>query len=261
MNLLTIAKEDFFTIMTKQKRTLSYTESKQLKHILLNDGTFKKYKAYRKQCYKLRLKHSIEQINEITGEIDKIPSFEYYRIIEQLEQELINEISPFGFLQCQQIENNGYQRVSRLRKRTANMLESDNPTYFITFTFNDEYIDKLSDKTKREYVARVLKATATDYIANTDYGGTSEYIDNNGQVRTATGRIHFHALSNSPIDKEQWPYGFSSCIKVRKSTQEEKAESLGSLPPYLDKFTKHAIKKTTKNLRPIYSRNTKREGE
>ena len=231
-------------------------ESKQLKHTLINDGTFKKYKAYRKQAYKLKLIHSIEQIDEFTGELCRVPSFEYTRIVMELEEQLIKEISPFGFLQCQQIENNGYNRVGRLRKRLANMLESDKPTYFITFTFSDEYIDKLSDKTKREYVARVLKATATDYVANTDYGGTSEYIDSNGQLRTATGRIHFHALSNSPIDKEQWPYGYISCFKVRKSTQEEKAASLESLPPYLDKFTKHAIKKSTNNLRPIYSRNT-----
>ena len=247
--------------MTKQKRTLSYTESKQLKHQLLNDGTFQKYKAYRKQAYKLKLKNSIEQIDEYTGQIMKVPSFEYTRIVEQLEQQLISEISPFGFQQCQQIENNGYNRVGRLRKRLANMLESDEETYFITFTFDDEYLDKLDDKTKRTYVARVLKENASEYVANTDYGGTYEYIDNSGQVRTATGRIHFHALSNSPIDKDKWSYGYSSCIKVRKSTQQEKLSSLGSLPPYLDKLTKHAIKKSTKNLKPIYSRNTKREGE
>jgi len=247
--------------MTNQKHKLSYTESKQLKHQLINDGTFKKYKAHRKKCNQLKLLYSIDQIDDTTGQIYKVPTFEYYDIIKQLEQQLINEISPFGFHQCQQIENNGYNRVSRLRKRLANMLESDNDTYFVTFTFDDEYIEKLSDKTKREYVSRVLKATATDYVANVDYGGTSEYIDNNGQLRTATGRIHFHALANNTIEKDKWPYGFISCFKVRKSTQEEKLESLGSLPPYLDKFTKHAIKKSTKNMRPIYSRNTNREGE
>jgi len=247
--------------MTKQKRTLSYKESKQLKHTLINDGTFKKYKDYRKKCYQLKLEHSIDEIDDISGELYKVPSFEYYRIIEQLKNELIAQISPFGFQQCEQIENNGYNRVGRLRKRLAPMLESDEDTYFITFTFDDEYLDKLSDKTKREYVARVLKAIATDYVANVDYGGTYEYIDNKGQVRTATGRIHFHALANSSIDKDKWPYGFITCIKVRKSTKKAKMNSLGSLPPYLDKFTKHAIKKTTNNLRPIYSRNTKREGE
>lgn len=247
--------------MTKQKRTLSYKESKQLKHTLINDGTFKKYKAYRKEAYKLKLKHSYEEIDEDTGQILNVPSLEYTRIVMELEEQLIKEISPFGFIQCQQIENNGYNRVGRLRKRLAPMLESDNDTYFITFTFDDEYIDKLSDKTKREYVARVLKATATDYVANVDYGGTYEYIDNKGQLRTATGRIHFHALANSSIDKSKWSYGFITCIKVRKGTKKAKMNSLGSLPPYLDKFTKHAIKKSTNNLRPIYSRNTKREGE
>jgi len=244
--------------MASQKRTLSYTESKQLKHQLINDGTFKKYKAYRKKCNQLKLIHSLDEIDDISGELYKVPTFEYYRIIEQLQEQLIKDISPFGFQQCQQIEQNGYNRVGRLRKRLANMLESDEDTYFITFTFDDEYLDKLSDKTKREYVSRVLKETATDYVANVDYGGDSEYIDNKGQLRTATGRIHFHALSNSPIEKDKWAYGFSSCFKVRKSTPQEKAESLGSLPPYLDKFTKHAIKKSTNNLRPIYSRNTKK---
>lgn len=256
-----IIKGAFFITMTKQKRTLSYTESKQLKHQLLNDGTFKKYKAYRKQCYKLKPKYLIEQYNDLTGEIDKIPSFEYYHIIKQLEQQLINEISPFGFYQCQQIENNGYKRVGRLRKRIEPMIESDEDTYFTTLTFDEENLDKLDDKTKRTYVARVLKENASEYVANPDYGGTYEYIDNNGQVRTATGRIHFHAVTNKPIDKDKWPYGFSSCFKVRKDTPEEKLASLGSLPPYLDKLTKHAIKKSTKNLKPIYSRKTKREGE
>jgi len=247
--------------MTKQKRTLSYKESKQLKHQLLNDGTFQKYKAYRKLTHKLRLEYLIEQIDEFTGETIKVPSFEYYDIVEQLEQELISEISPFGFHQCQQLENNGYKRVVRLRKRLANMLESDNDTYFITFTFSDEYIDKLNDKTKRVMVSRVLKETATDYVANVDYGGDSEYIDNKGQLRTATGRIHFHALANNSIHKHKWPYGFIKIIKVRKSTPKQKMYSLGALPHYLDKFTKHAIKKSTNNLRPIYSRNTNREGE
>lgn len=247
--------------MTNRKHTLSYTESKQLKHQLLNDGTFKKYKAYRKKCNQLKLLHSIDEIDDITGELYKIPTFEYYDIIKQLEQQLINEISPFGFYQCQQIENNGYNRVGRLRKRLANMLESENDTYFITFTFSDEYIDKLNDKSKRVMVSRVLKETATDYVANVDYGGDSEYIDSKGQLRTATSRIHFHALANNSIHKDKWPYGFISCFKVRKSTPKQKMYSLGALPPYLDKFTKHAIKKSTNNLRPIYSRNTKREGE
>ena len=247
--------------MATQKHTLSYTESKQLKHQLLNDGSFKKYKAYRKQCNKLKLKHSIEELDQQTGELYKVPTFEYYHIIKQLEEKLINEISPFGFHQCQQLENNGYHRVTRLRKRLGNMIESDEPTYWITFTFSDEYLDKLNDKSKRVMVARVLKATATDYVANVDYGGDSEYIDSKGQLRTATGRIHFHALANNSIDKEQWPYGFIRVDEVRKSTQEDKLTSLGSLPPYLDKFTKHAIKKSTKYLRTIYSRNTKREGE
>ena len=242
--------------MANHKHTLSYTESKQLKHTLLNDGTFKKYKAYRKQCNKLKLKHSFEEIEEDTGELYRVPTFEYYDIIKELEQKLINDISPFGFYQCQQIENNGYNRVGRLRKRLANMLESDHDTYFITFTFSDEYIDKLNDKTKRIMVSRVLKENATDYVANVDYGGDSEYIDSKGQLRIATGRIHFHALANNTIEKDKWAYGFISSIKVRKSTQEDKITSIGSLPPYLDKFTKHAIKKSTNNLRPIYSRNT-----
>ena len=247
--------------MYNHKFKLSYKESKQLKHQLINDGTFKKYKAYRKQCNQLKLKHSIEEIDESTGQLYKVPDFEYYRIIEQLKNELINEISPVGFYQCEQIENNGYNRVGRLRKRLAPMLESDDDTYFITFTFDDEHIDKSNDKTKRTMVARVLKQYATDYIANVDYGGTYEYRDNNGQLRTATGRIHFHALSNSPIPKDKWPYGFIDNYKVRKGTKKAKMNSLGSLPPYLDKFTKHAIKKSTNNLRPIYSRNTNREGE
>lgn len=247
--------------MSNHKRTLSYIESKQLKHQLLNDGSFQKYKAYRKLSNQLKLEHSIEQIDEHTGQLYKVPTFEYYQIIEQLQKELIDEISPFGFHHCQQIENNSYNRVERLRKRLANMLESDNDTYFITFTFDDEYIDKLNDKTKREYVSCVLKQKATDYVANVDYGGTSEYIDSKGQLRTATGRIHFHALANNTIEKDDWAYGFISSFKVRKSTQKEKMTSLGSLPPYLDKFTKHAIKKSTNNLRPIYSRNTNREGE
>jgi len=247
--------------MTTQKRMLSYHESKQLKHQLINDGTFKKYKAYRKEANRLKLIHSIDEIDEDTGVLYKVPSFEYYHIVEQLQQQLINEISPYGFHHCQQIEQNGYNRVGRLRKRMENMILSDDDTYFITFTFDDEHIDKSNDKTKRIMVSRVLREYATDYVANVDYGGTYEYIDNKGQLRTATGRIHFHAVANSSIDKDKWPYGFIDNYKVRKSTQEEKMNSLGSLPAYIDKFTKHAIKKTTNNLRPIYSRNTNREGE
>lgn len=247
--------------MTKQKHKLSYTESKQLKHQLLNDGSFKKYKAYRKKCNQLKLLHSIDEIDEYTGQIIKVPTFEYYNIVEQLQQQLISEISPFGFQQCEQLQNNAYQRRSRLRKRMANMIESDDDTYFITFTFDDQHIDKSNDKTKRVMVSRVLKATVTEYVANVDYGGDSEYIDNKGQLRTATGRIHFHAVANNSIDKDKWPYGYIRVDKVRKDTQEDKIKALGSIPAYIDKFTNHAMKKSTNHLRPIYSRNTNREGE
>lgn len=242
--------------MTTRKYRLSYSESKQLKHQLLNDGTFDKYRFYRKQSNRLKLKHSIEQIDEFTGQIIKVPTFEYYQIVEQLENQLVSEISPAGFVQCQQLENNRYKRVQRLRKRLKNMLENDNDAYFITFTFDDDHIDKSNDKTKRVMVSRVLRECATDYVANVDYGGDSEYIDNKGQLRTATERIHFHALANNPIDKDKWPYGFIRIDKVRKSTPEEKMESLRLLPLYIDKFTNHAMKKSTNNLSLIYSRRT-----
>lgn len=240
--------------MGNQKYTLSYTESKELKHKLLNDGTFKKYKAYRKKCNQLKLLYSIDEIDDTTGQLYKVPTFEYYEIIKQLENQLINEISPFGFHHCQQIENNGYNRVQRLRARIKTILENENPAYFITFTFTDEYINKLNDKSKRVIVSRVLKNKCSNYVANVDYGGDSEYIDNKGQLRKATARIHFHAVADAPIDKTDWPYGWMTCIKVRDETEQEKLDSIGRIPPYLDKLTKHAKKRSTNGLTPIYSR-------
>lgn len=235
-------------------KKLNYQQSKELKHQLLNDGSFKMYRQYRKQANLLKLNHCIVETDDITGQIVRYPTTEYYEIEENLRLSLIEQIGALAFKHCEQIDNNGYNRVSRLRKRLKTLLENEKGAYFITFTFNDEYLEKLNDKTKRVMVSRTLKDKCSDYVANVDYGGDSEYYDKKGQLRKATARIHFHAVSDNPITQSDWQYGYITCIKVRQETEKQRLNSIGSIPPYLDKLTKHAKKLSTKNLTPIYSR-------
>lgn len=138
-----------------------------------------------------------------------------------------------------QLNNNHYKRTRRLKERIREAVESGK-AYFITITFNNDTLDKTSQKTRRIYISRWLKSLSPFYVANIDYGGLN-------------GREHYHAVLTSDTEPAKtWEYGFIDIKKVRTTENDTKRIS-----KYISKLTNHAIKETAKQNYMIYSRNNK----
>ena len=134
-----------------------------------------------------------------------------------------------------------YQKNSRIKKRLVYLLSRFENIWFITFTFNNDYIDK-STRTKRDLMKMVLNTHDFLYMLNIDYGKKNE-------------REHYHCIlaTNLDIDINQfiqfyYEGGFSLSIQCKKGLYDYKR-----LTKYLNKLTNHCIKATTKRQRILYN--------
>lgn len=217
----------------KKTNKLTLSESKTLKHKLLNNGTYYRYKQTRRELNQLKPYYLETICEETTGEFIETLTTDYFRLSELTYENLILDISSLAFEQCEKIDHNKYKRTTRLRKRVAQMINSET-CYFITLTFTDETLANTSEDTRRQLVRRFLKAQATNYVANIDYGETTE-------------REHYHAIANSNVIG--WSYGFFNVKPIIVNEESEKR-----LPVYITKLTHHALKQTAKGSTLIYSR-------
>ena len=129
------------------------------------------------------------------------------------------------------------------------MLDKDiENCYFITFTFDNETLSNLNADSRRQYVRRYLNKYFSDYVANIDYGSINE-------------REHYHAIGilNDSMEliptKRKGVYnllhyakGHTTALNVRSQDDYIK------LSAYINKFTNHAFKDSTKANKLIYSR-------
>lgn len=126
----------------------------------------------------------------------------------------------------------------RIKKRLLQWQES-NDLYFVTMTFNDEYLNNTTEKQRETEIKQSLNKNSTMYIANKDYG--KEH-----------GREHYHALVCNLSLKQLKTYrksmGFVDAKKVTRC--------LGTAIDYLMKLTNHSLKETS-GKRLIYSRQKK----
>lgn len=134
-----------------------------------------------------------------------------------------------------------YQKASRIRKRLVFLLSRYKYIWFITFTFNNNYINK-STRTKRDLIKMVLNTHDFKYMLNIDYGKKNE-------------REHYHCILATNIDLDvnqfiQFYYegGFSLSIQCKNGLDDFKR-----LSKYLNKLTNHCIKATTKRQRILYN--------
>lgn len=134
-----------------------------------------------------------------------------------------------------------YQKNSRIKKRLVYLLSRFENIWFITFTFNNNYINK-STRTKRDLMKMVLNTHDFKYMLNIDYGKKNE-------------REHYHCIlaTNLDIDVNQfiqfyYEGGFSLSIQCKKGLNDYKR-----LSKYLNKLTNHCIKATTKRQRILYN--------
>lgn len=213
---------------------LTRQQIKELKHELLNNGDYYKYKDLKHHLNKIKPSYRFLTLDEQTGELKEVLDNHYFSLETQNYIQLSNDIGIINLDQCIKIDHNKYKRTTRLRNRVSSLIKSGQ-AYFITLTFRDDVLDNTTEDTRRQFVRRFLKQHATDYVANIDYGKTTE-------------REHYHAITNCDIN--QWPYGFSLSKAIAPNIESEKR-----LPVYITKLTHHALKKTVRGSTLIYSRN------
>lgn len=129
-----------------------------------------------------------------------------------------------------------YARVKRLKDRISTMLR-EGRCYFLTLTFTDDTLNRVSAKTRRRYVTYFLKSLSDTYVANIDFG-----FEN--------GREHYHAVVLADgVDMSAWDcFGFSKAQKIASE------DDYAPLAKYISKLTNHAVKATTNGCRAIYSK-------
>ena len=136
--------------------------------------------------------------------------------------------------------NNSNYRSKKLLHDRVKIIVNQPNAYFITFTIADKYYGFNRLTYQRKVKEALLQASL--YIANEDYGE-----DN--------GRYHIHALVLFPFHydytpknhylQQIWRYGGIDFESIHTANDE-------AITNYINKFTSHAIKKTTARL--IYSR-------
>lgn len=133
-----------------------------------------------------------------------------------------------------------YQKCSRIKKRFVYLLTRFDYIWFVTFTFDNYYINK-SDRTKRDLMKSVLNTHDFKYMLNIDYGKKNE-------------REHYHCIigTNINFDVNQYIQSYYPChclaIQCKKGKNDFKR-----LLKYINKLTNHCLKSTTKNRRMLYN--------
>lgn len=129
-----------------------------------------------------------------------------------------------------------YARVKRLKVRISSMLR-EGRCYFLTLTFSDATLERVSAKTRRRYVTYFLKSLSDTYVANIDFGSQNQ-------------REHYHAVVLADrVDMSAWNcFGFSKALKIASE------DDFTPLAKYISKLTNHAVKATTNGCRAIYSK-------
>lgn len=129
-----------------------------------------------------------------------------------------------------------YARVKRLKDRISSMLR-EGRCYFLTLTFSDDTLERVSAKTRRRYVTYFLKSLSDTYVANIDFGSQNQ-------------REHYHAVVMADgVDMSAWDcFGFSKAQKIASE------DDYTPIAKYISKLTNHAVKATTNGCRAIYSK-------
>lgn len=138
--------------------------------------------------------------------------------------------------------NSRYCKVSRIKKRLVYLLTYTKYHYFVTFTFDNNIINKC-DRTKRDLIKNTLNNFSADilYILNVDYGSQTE-------------REHYHCIVGTNDDNDFNSYlkltypCFSHCQHIRLNSNDIKKVS-----KYINKLSNHCIKDSTKNKRIVYN--------
>lgn len=136
----------------------------------------------------------------------------------------------------ERILSSRYMKVSRLKKDIVYLFHTKKYVWFLTFTFDDNYIIKC-DRTKRDLIKHSLQYSDFKYILNVDYGSRTE-------------REHYHCILGTDEDINlkyylKWNYPCFTDARLCSTSEEDKKR----LTKYLNKLTNHCLKDSTKNKR------------
>lgn len=171
-------------------------------------------------------------------QIQITPEEDQYQVLDQKLKMIKKFNKKYGskmWYKAELLNHARYKRKQRIQQKIESMVLSGS-ALFITLTFNNQVLNDTNEATRRRYVARWCKANSPFYVANIDYGD-----ENN--------REHYHAVLMAG-NYSKWLYGFSK-IKIVRS----KSKDLSKVSKYVSKLTNHAIKKSGKLKRIIYSKN------
>lgn len=143
--------------------------------------------------------------------------------------------------------NAEYQRLKRVRERVFEMvnfaLQANWNMYFISNTFTDSALERTTEQSRRKAIIKWYEKVALEYVANIDYGTKNE-------------REHYHGIVLVPnkIPKKLLSYWIKTYggLKVKRVILTDISGT--RLSKYITKLSAHAIKKSTKQNRVIYSR-------
>lgn len=193
-----------------------------MKNSLIISGVYDLFLTYKKQLYLLKLDYNNEEsyLNVIPDIEDIKECFKIYRANRQRKYNNWNEICKW----CYALNFIPIYKKYKL--------------VFGTLTFNNESLNKTSEKTRKVYVTRFLNEETKHYIANIDYGKK-----NNRE------HYHFIALIEKNIDLEKWTLG---ALKVQVIPLLKK--DIKATKNYLLKLNNHSYKDTTRQKRIIRDR-------
>lgn len=135
-----------------------------------------------------------------------------------------------------------YMKVSRIKKRLIYLLTRYDFIYFVTFTFDDQLINRC-DRTKRDLIKSSLLSFDSNikFILNVDYGKKTE-------------REHYHCIvaTNNNFSLSIHLKNTYPCF-TKTELCNKKSSDLKRLSKYINKLTNHALKDSTKNKRIYFN--------
>lgn len=140
---------------------------------------------------------------------------------------------------CEQMRNNATRQTKKIEDHVKFLMKQENTElYFMTFTFNEETLEKTTSDTRRQKIRRLLKP-CNDYILNIDYGTQNERehyhaivsLNQGTYTKTGQGRKTKIDLFNA------YDYGFYSAEPIGKTEKDRE-----KLSKYITKLTLHSVK-------------------
>lgn len=142
---------------------------------------------------------------------------------------------------CERIRQSIIEQTKKIKMHIQYMFAQGDPMYFMTFTFNDDSIQR--DETEnKHWITRLLNEVCKDYIINKDYGKGTERLHYHAVIQLApeSYTVYNQTKQNCKLDifdKYEKKMGFYYAKPIRKT-----GNSIKRLTRYLNKLTLHTTK-------------------